>query len=121
MKELKILHLYSDLLDLYGDYTNVTAVRRAAAQLGYESAVTEVQLGEPIDRRAMISSTSGTARPGIWQRQLPTSGSMQMPSPRRWKTAPCSWSPAMPVPVRRQLPDPGRRGNRHRTFPLPRH
>lgn len=49
MKELKILHLYSDLLDLYGDYTNVTAVRRAAAQLGYESAVTEVQLGEPID------------------------------------------------------------------------
>lgn len=64
MKELKILHLYSDLLDLYGDYTNVTAVRRAAAQLGYESAVTEVQLGEPIDRQAMISSTSGTARPG---------------------------------------------------------
>ena len=49
MKELKILHLYSDLLDLYGDYTNVTAVRRAAAQLGYESAVTEVQLGQPID------------------------------------------------------------------------
>ena len=49
MKELKILHLYSDLLDLYGDYINVTAVRRAAAQLGYESAVTEVQLGEPID------------------------------------------------------------------------
>ena len=49
MKQLKILHLYSDLLDLYGDYTNVTAVRRAAAQLGYESAVTEVQLGEPID------------------------------------------------------------------------
>ena len=49
MKELKILHLYSDLLDLYGDYTNVTAVRRAAAQLGYESVVTEVQLGEPID------------------------------------------------------------------------
>ena len=49
MRELKILHLYSDLLDLYGDYTNVTAVRRAAAQLGYESAVTEVQLGEPID------------------------------------------------------------------------
>ena len=48
MKELKILHLYSDLLDLYGDYTNVTAVRRAAAQLGYESAVTEVQLGHPI-------------------------------------------------------------------------
>lgn len=49
MAELKFLHLYSDLLDLYGDYTNVTAVRKAAAQLGYDCTITEVQLGEPID------------------------------------------------------------------------
>lgn len=34
MKELKILHLYSDLLDLYGDYTNVTRWRRAAGTAG---------------------------------------------------------------------------------------
>lgn len=34
MKELKILHLYSDLLDLYGDYTNVTAVAPGCGTAG---------------------------------------------------------------------------------------
>ena len=35
MAEYKILHIYSDLLDLYGDYTNVTSVRRALEQMGH--------------------------------------------------------------------------------------
>lgn len=48
MAEYKILHLYSDLLDLYGDYTNVTALRRGLEQMGHSCAVHTVQLGEPI-------------------------------------------------------------------------
>ncbi len=48
MAEYKILHIYSDLLDLYGDYTNVTSVRRALEQMGHSCCVHTVQLGEEI-------------------------------------------------------------------------
>ena len=48
MAEYKILHIYSDLLDLYGDYTNVTAVRRALEQMGHSCSVVTAQLGEEI-------------------------------------------------------------------------
>ena len=49
MAELKILHLYGDLLDLYGDYTNVTAVKQAAEKLGHTVTIDYAGLDETID------------------------------------------------------------------------
>ena len=49
MKHIRILHLYSDLLDLYGDYKNLTVLQRRIAETGNTSEVTEVGLDEGID------------------------------------------------------------------------
>lgn len=49
MKNIRILHLYSDALDLYGDYKNLTVLCQRIAETGNTSEITEVNLGEAID------------------------------------------------------------------------
>lgn len=49
MKNIRILHLYSNALDLYGDYKNLTVLCQRIAETGNTAEVTEVNLGEVID------------------------------------------------------------------------
>ena len=49
MKHIRILHLYSNALDLYGDYKNLTVLQRRIAETGNTSDITEVNLDEVID------------------------------------------------------------------------
>lgn len=49
MKNIRILHLYSNALDLYGDYKNLTVLRQRIAETGNTAEVNEVNLGEVID------------------------------------------------------------------------
>ena len=46
--ELKICHLYPDILNLYGDLGNVLCLRRRLEWRGIESSVTRVPLGSPL-------------------------------------------------------------------------
>ena len=48
MAEFRILHIYSDLLDLYGDYANLTMVQSCLHQMGHSCTIDTAQLGEPI-------------------------------------------------------------------------
>ncbi len=48
MREVKLLHLYSQTLDLYGDYSNLTAIRRRVEEMGYPCRVAYAELGDPI-------------------------------------------------------------------------
>lgn len=47
--QLTLLHLYPDLLNIYGDRGNVLALARRAAWRGIELAVREVSVGEEVD------------------------------------------------------------------------
>ena len=49
MKHIRILHLYSNALDLYGDYKNLTVLQRRIAEIGNTSDITEINLDEVID------------------------------------------------------------------------
>ena len=49
MKNIRILHLYSNALDLYGDYKNLTVLCQRIAETGNTAEVNEVNLGEVID------------------------------------------------------------------------
>ena len=49
MKHIRILHLYSNALDLYGDYKNLTVLQRRIAETGNTSDITEINLDEVID------------------------------------------------------------------------
>lgn len=49
MKSIKILHLYSQALDLYGDYKNLTVLCQRIKEIGGDVTVDTVELGEPID------------------------------------------------------------------------
>lgn len=49
MKHIRILHLYSNALDLYGDYKNLTVLQRRIAETGNTSEITEVNLDEVIN------------------------------------------------------------------------
>lgn len=39
MKELKILYLYPDILELYGDYGNIQVLRYRLEQRGYKATI----------------------------------------------------------------------------------
>ena len=39
MKNIRILHLYSNALDLYGDYKNLTVLRQRIAETGNTAEV----------------------------------------------------------------------------------
>ena len=41
MKHIRILHLYSNALDLYGDYKNLTVLQRRIAETGNTSERTD--------------------------------------------------------------------------------
>lgn len=43
MKHIRILHLYSNALDLYGDYKNLTVLQRRIAETGNTSDITEFE------------------------------------------------------------------------------
>ncbi|MBI3998785.1 MAG: glutamine amidotransferase [Armatimonadetes bacterium] len=49
--ELRICHLYPDLLNLYGDRGNITTLVRRAQWRGIDVRVVEARLGDPIDPR----------------------------------------------------------------------
>lgn len=49
---LVLVHLYPDLLNLYGDRGNVLALTRRAQWAGWEVEVCEVGVGEPLDLEA---------------------------------------------------------------------
>ena len=50
--ELRLCHLYPDLLNLYGDRGNITTLLRRAQWRGIAVRLTEARLGESIDPRA---------------------------------------------------------------------
>ena len=47
--ELKICHLYPDVLNLYGDTGNILCMRRRLAWRGIDSSVNRVRVGESLD------------------------------------------------------------------------
>ena len=47
--ELKICHLYPDVLNLYGDTGNILCMRRRLAWRGIDSSVNRVRVGETLD------------------------------------------------------------------------
>ncbi|TYC48957.1 glutamine amidotransferase [Weissella muntiaci] len=47
--EIKIAHLYGDLMNTYGDYGNIVALRYYAKQVGVDVAVDLVSLGDEFD------------------------------------------------------------------------
>ena len=49
MRELKITHLYPELLNLYGDKGNIAALKCRAEWRNISVSVTEVRPGEKID------------------------------------------------------------------------
>lgn len=61
---MKILHLYHDIMNLYGDYANLTAMRKLASHNGDEVAVDKLSVGDEADLSAydFIYVGSGTER-----------------------------------------------------------
>lgn len=47
MKELKILYLYPDLLELYGDYGNIQVLRYRLEKRGYSAIIDSYSIGDP--------------------------------------------------------------------------
>jgi CobQ-like glutamine amidotransferase family enzyme len=50
--DLRICHLYPDLLNLYGDRGNLMVLRRRAEARGISVSITPVRLGDPLDAAA---------------------------------------------------------------------
>lgn len=46
---IRLCHLYPDLLNLYGEYANLTVLARALTQCGQEVEICHVDPGDPID------------------------------------------------------------------------
>lgn len=46
MKELKILYLYPDILELYGDYGNIQVLLYRLQQRGFKTTVTSYSIGD---------------------------------------------------------------------------
>ena len=46
---MKILHLYYDIMNLYGDYGNVSVLERLIAQSGTDCEVVKKSLGDDVD------------------------------------------------------------------------
>ena len=47
MKELKILYLYPDILELYGDFGNIQVLKYRLEQCGFKALVTPYSIGDP--------------------------------------------------------------------------
>lgn len=61
---MKILHLYKNLMNLYGDYGNLSMLKRVLSQKGYETEIASVDIGEAFNPAEfdMIYIGSGTER-----------------------------------------------------------
>lgn len=46
MKELKILYLYPDILELYGDYGNIQILRYRLEQRGFKAIIESYSIGD---------------------------------------------------------------------------
>lgn len=46
MKELKILYLYPDILELYGDFGNIQVLRYRLAQRGFKAVIEPYSIGD---------------------------------------------------------------------------
>ncbi len=46
MKELKILYLYPDILELYGDFGNIQVLRYRLEQRGFKAIVEPYSIGD---------------------------------------------------------------------------
>ena len=46
---MKILHLYHDLMNLYGDYANITALKKLAESNGEEVVTDRLSVGDEVD------------------------------------------------------------------------
>ena len=62
MTDVKILHLYYDIMNLYGDYANVSAMCRILEKSGEEAELDRLSLGDRADfsRYDFIFTGSGT-------------------------------------------------------------
>lgn len=61
---IKILHIYSDAMDLYGDYFNVTCIKQSLKAKGFECKVDELGIGDEINPEGydMVYMGHGKAR-----------------------------------------------------------
>ena len=46
MKELKILYLYPDILELYGDYGNIQVLRYRLEKRGFKATIDTYSIGD---------------------------------------------------------------------------
>ncbi len=46
MKELKILYLYPDILELYGDFGNIQVLRYRLEQRGFKAIIETYSIGD---------------------------------------------------------------------------
>lgn len=46
MKELKILYLYPDILELYGDFGNIQVLRYRLEQRGFKAVIETYSIGD---------------------------------------------------------------------------
>ena len=62
--ELRVIHLYPDLMSLYGSYANLSMLTRTLSALGHTVKVEPVALGEPVDftDAALVCMGAGTER-----------------------------------------------------------
>ena len=65
MRDITILHLYNDTLDLYGDYFNVTAIRNRIAEMGGSCTLLTANLEDediPLEQADLVYMGHGKAR-----------------------------------------------------------
>lgn len=48
MKKIRVLHMYNDVLDLYGDIGNIITIRYRTEKRGYECEVTNMSIGDDV-------------------------------------------------------------------------
>lgn len=63
-KDIKILHIYSDAMDLYGDYFNVICVKQSLEKRGFKCSVDTTGIGDAINLNGydMVYIGHGKAR-----------------------------------------------------------
>ena len=65
MRDITILHLYNDTLDLYGDYFNLTALRNRIVEMGGSCTVLTANLEDediPLEQADLVYMGHGKAR-----------------------------------------------------------
>ena len=62
--KIRLLHIFPDLMNLYGDYANLAVLSRALAQMGAAAEIVKVSPGEeiPLSGAALAYIGPGTER-----------------------------------------------------------